>query len=82
MSNTKLHAMTWTIVQHFPTQAHTEVTYCRLVGSMFSALKLIFSLARMELMLAHPTQPRGKVALAAARWVTGGKSTASVSITF
>lgn len=32
--------------------------------------------------LAHPAQPRGKVALAAARWVTEGKSTASVSITF
>lgn len=32
--------------------------------------------------LAHPAQPRGKVALAVARRVSEGKCTASVSITF
>lgn len=49
---------------------------------MFSDLTGASSLAVVLPTLAQQAQPRGKVALAAAPWVTEGKSTASVSITF
>lgn len=42
MSNTKLHAMTWTIAQHFPTHGtRYEVTYHRLVHYILFSLKKI-----------------------------------------
>lgn len=72
--------MTWAIA-HFPKhRTRYKITYPRLVTYICSALIRVGLIAVTLPTLAH--SPLGKVALAVARWVSEGKSTASVSITF
>lgn len=71
--------MTWTVAQHFPDTRDTLpsnlVFFCLTFTGISSPNVTLPA-------LAQPAQPSGKVALAVARWVSEGKPTASVSITF